>query len=49
MFEDRDFSWKYFFMTGNINAYLLTKELEQANNYSEENEDQLSFMKEEME
>ncbi|WP_158735066.1 YqzL family protein [Alteribacillus sp. YIM 98480] len=48
MFEDRDFSWKYFFMTGNINAYLLTKELEQAN-FSEENEDQLSFMEDEME
>ncbi|SDH47953.1 YqzL-like protein [Alteribacillus persepolensis] len=36
MFEDRNFSWNYFFMTGNIHAYLLTKAQEQAEHMDEE-------------
>ncbi|MFB4164888.1 YqzL family protein [Alteribacillus sp. JSM 102045] len=48
MFEDREFSWKYFFMTGNINAYLLTKELQQ-DQYTESEEEVYTSLEDEME
>ncbi|GAA4858232.1 hypothetical protein GCM10023310_41770 [Paenibacillus vulneris] len=33
----RDFSWKYFSMTGDVDAYLLYKEMDSERRASEEN------------
>lgn len=32
----RDFSWKYFLMTGDVDAYMLYKEMESRSSYGDE-------------
>ncbi len=43
LMNDYDASWNYFFLTGSIEAYLYTKELEE---YMERKEDYMSFQEE---
>lgn len=40
MVQMRDFTWNYFSMTGDVNAYLLYKEMSAAGEFEAPNEEQ---------